>query len=181
MATLDFNFNPIRRRPVWVWGILGLGMALMVLTTISTYRNAQTKQLHTQQLVRLHQQRTLADRPVVTKPADSKAQQAADTIRHTLAQDWEPLFQSIEQARYKGVDLLAVRPDMASHTVFISGMARSLPDADNYLRRLQQTGLLQQIHLRVTDSSTNVSDPAASQVAGAHDIQFELSATWQAR
>lgn len=106
-----------------------------------------------------------AQREATLPTEQSKAlRQAAAAIRI----DWEALYRHIDQATQEDIALLAVIPNAARKTLHISGEARSMQAALDFIEALRRPPLSQ---VSLLSHKIKADDPQ-------HPIIFEIAATW---
>lgn len=82
--------------------------------------------------------------------------------------DWEALYRHIDRATQEDIALLAVIPNAAGKTLLISGEARSLPAALDFIEALRRPPLSR---VSLLSHKVKADDPQ-------HPIVFEIAATW---
>lgn len=106
-------------------------------------------------------------------PASTKTAEEAAAMRRELQVPWTLLLTELEAAsqdRAAKVALLQVEPDPAKHLVRITAEARTLPDALDYLSRLQQSKVLK--YPMLDSHERRKDDPE-------HPVRVKLSAEWR--
>ena len=106
-------------------------------------------------------------------PETSKAAEEAAAIEHELAVPWSEMLTELEAASHDSagkVSLLQVEPDPGRKTVKITAEVRTLPDALEYLARLQQSKVLRYPML---ESHERRKDDAE------HPVRIKLAAEWR--
>lgn len=94
-------------------------------------------------------------------------------VQHELTVPWTPLLNDLEAANQdlaNTVSILSVVPDPAKHTVRIVAEVPRLPDALQYLERLQGSALLR--YPMLESHERRKDDPE-------HPIRIKLSAEWR--
>lgn len=71
----------------------------------------------------------------------------AGEVLERLALPWDKLFKAVESSASEHVALLSIQPDEKRGSVSIGGEARNVDAMLEYVRRLQQSGTLRNIHL----------------------------------
>jgi len=96
----------------------------------------------------------------------------ANEVLLQLALPWDELFNAVETSDDEKIALLSIEPDAQKQLVRISGEARSLDCMLNYVRLLQENGLLSEVDLK--NHQINQQDPDKP-------IRFSLVAAWIAK
>lgn len=181
MRPLRFNFMPRPASSHWPrWILLAVGMAMLGTVTVYHQRLDDVRGQLLDQLASLR--RSQPHRSVIAAMPPSQELGAATALQKQFKRPWDALFAGIEQARYKGVDLTSLQVDVVRGEVVIQGLAHSLEDANVYLRRLEQSGVLRDVHLTQHDASAIASPssptalPPSSVAAG--NVHIEVRATW---
>jgi len=113
------------------------------------------------------QQRTI-DRRNRNEPTAKEGHPAAPRLAKFTAERWERLFAALEQASDDTVTLLALDPNESD--ISLNGEAKNFAAATAYIKRLQETGTLADVHL------------LNHEVARDHPqkpVRFVLSARWK--
>jgi hypothetical protein len=106
-------------------------------------------------------------------PVTAKAAEEAEAIERELSIPWSALLAELESASHDTatkIALLQVEPDPGKHTVRITAEARTLPDALNYLERLQQSKMLR--YPMLESHERRKDDPE-------HPFRIKLAAEWR--
>ena len=104
---------------------------------------------------------------------DPKLTAELGSIQHELNVPWTPVLNELEAANHdlaETVSVLSVVPDAEKHTVRIVAEVRQLPDALQYLERLQKSELLR--YPMLESHERRKDDPE-------HPIRIKLSAEWR--
>jgi hypothetical protein len=170
-ARIDLDFGPgARRTPVLGLLVLlaGIGVAW---ATFSDYRDSLVEsELLEMNLARYQDRWSPSEKSEETvKPA------AVAAAKARLSTPWSDLFDDLEAAgsdTQGDVALLEIAPDLDKGRVRISGEARTLVAALDYVSRLQQAGsvvdpLLERHEMRTAERE--------------RPVEFEISATWRAK
>jgi hypothetical protein len=95
---------------------------------------------------------------------------AAKGVLRQLSLPWGGLFRAVESTDAKTVALLAIQPNAEKRTVLLQGEAKSLEHALDYVRKLEQSGPLANVHL--TSHRIEQQDPQKP-------VRFTLAADWE--
>lgn len=93
----------------------------------------------------------------------------ANQVLEDLGRPWGALFSHIESAASADVALLSLQSDPSGHDVRMSGEARDFAALSAYVRRLDETPGLADVHL--LEHAENTHDPR-------RPIAFRLTARW---
>jgi Tfp pilus assembly protein PilN len=106
-----------------------------------------------------------------TGAADLSAQEMkrAGEVLERLALPWDTLFKAVESSAGEHVALLSIQPDEKRGSVSIGGEARNVDAMLEYVRRLQQSGTLRNVHL--VNHQVEVQDAQMP-------VRFLVVATW---
>ena len=118
------------------------------------------------------QRALLPTAPAKLPPPDPQTEfrwQQVQRIKKDMQRDWSGLFTMIESAQNNDVGLLSILPDAQRGTVLISGEARDLTAATDYVRRLGRTPRLHQVVL--TAHEVQEKEPF-------QPVRFAVSAQW---
>ncbi len=166
--SLDFH---AQARSRWLGATL-LGLAILVtLATLEFKSNSDAQLQQVQDDLRRLDRAAHPDatRARASDPARDRALVRANKVLDTLTLPWEDLFSMFEGAGSNGLGLLGIVPDPGSHTVRISGEAKSLDEVISYVARLSNQPLLNQVHLSSYSTVTRDGVPA---------IEFLITAQW---
>lgn len=97
--------------------------------------------------------------------------QRANEVLQQLTIPWNALFQAVESSSDEQVALLAVQPDAHKHILRISGEAKNYAALLDYIKRLEQGGVLTQVFLLSHEIRQDDRD---------HPVRFALTANWTA-
>jgi len=158
----------------WAWGFLAASL-LAVGTASWEYTGLQ--KAHDGLQLRMQQNTARSVVPAVaTVPAEVRTEQQeqarqANTVLAELGRSWPALFTQLENTATPDIALLTIRPGAAKGRLRISGEARHLADALDFVRRLGNSGVLTDV---VLDSHEVVeTDPQKP-------VRFAVSARWGA-
>jgi len=149
MRALRIDFARSAAPTPWAgWGLLAASLAVAALLG-AQFRDASTE------LARLEDRgerlRARAARSVGADPQSERALrdelQRARAVTQQLTLPWGRLFQAVEGAAGKQVALIALQPESGQNLVRITAEARDLPEALEFVRRLQATRQLGGVHL----------------------------------
>lgn len=171
MLHLDLDF--VRTTPRWPWlggALTGAGLTALWLIYHAGQSGALAIGELQQHLARAEKQQQAQTKPVAADDPNELA--AAFGLRRQWRTDWDSLYQALEQAQFKGIALLQVQPDARKNQLKLAGEALSEPDLHDYLRRLQQTGLLREAVL----SQSGIDDKQPHK-----PIRFQIQAEWVQR
>lgn len=111
---------------------------------------------------------TINQASIAIAPEKFKALQESVT---TLAMPWNALFAAIEATQNKDVTLLSLEPNTKKQQVLMTGEAKNLQLALQYVAQLQKQSVLSQVFLQKhTVDESNVSKP----------VRFTVLAKWVA-
>lgn len=120
-------------------------------------------------------ERSVHREPIADPSTSTAARQVASAMKEAnevllqLALPWDDLFTAVETSDDDKIALLSIDPDAQKRLVKISGEARSLDCMLNYVRLLQESGLLTEVNLN--NHQINQQDPEKP-------IRFSLVAAW---
>lgn len=151
MRALRIDFARSAAPTPWAgWGLLAASLAVAALLG-AQFRDASTE------LARLEDrgERLRARAARVAAPgANPQSERAlrdelqrARAVTQQLTLPWGRLFQAVEGAAGKQVALIALQPESGQNLVRITAEARDLPEALEFVRRLQATRQLGGVHL----------------------------------
>lgn len=141
---LDYASASIAIR-MWVWVLLTLSL-LAVGATSWDYMRLQSVQAGLQLRLQQNTARSVAP-AAATLPAEAhdklQAQlRQANGVLVELGRPWLALFVQLEETLTPDIALLTIRPDAAKGRLRITGEARHLTDALDFVRRLGDSGVL---------------------------------------
>ncbi len=116
---------------------------------------------------------TAQPRPRAPTPESLKSAAEAKAIERELGVPWTQLLAELEAASHDSADsisLLHVEPDCGKQLVRITAEVRALPDALEYLERLQKSAVLR--HPMLESHERRKDDPQ-------HPLRIKLSAEWR--
>jgi hypothetical protein len=171
MRRLTLDFQP--QRPGLLPVVLCLAGAL--LAADAWLEDSALRERQAEGEARLAQLQRRADRQTAgqreARPENVFSPEESKILRQTLAAlrvDWEALFRHIDRAAGEQVSLLAIRPNIASKSLQISGEARDLAATLAFVEALRQAPLA---GVALLSHQVKANDPQ-------HPIVFEIAATW---
>lgn len=134
-------------------GLVLLALALVLLIWIgndylSLTRQAERLEAKVVQIAQAHprqRQEKLTAAEVRDRAQEVKR---ANEVLRRLTMPWEQLFQAVESSSGKEVALLMIDPDMEKGVVKISGEAKNLAAALEYIQRLEQKEVFGTVYLQ---------------------------------
>ena len=112
-------------------------------------------------------QPTIKQASIAIAPEKIKALQ--ETV-HILAMPWDSLFEAIEISENKDVTLISLEPNPKKQQLLLTGEAKNLQIALQYVMQLQKQAVLSQVFLQKHSvDESNVSKP----------VRFSVQAQWQ--
>lgn len=106
-------------------------------------------------------------RRTTAKPDDRA--RALNVVSDRLSVPWEKLFQDVESCDGPDVALLQFQPNITQRQVMLMGEARDRASLESYMRRLDQTGSLEGVHLAQHNQAPE---------SGPWAIRYALTAKW---
>jgi len=174
LAALDLDYARSNLRIGGTAGVLLLLLGVVVLSGTLFY---QWNLSH--EMSRVEQEVARAEGQIKTRAGLTAAVRAgrdtAAEIKHArvviqkITLPWDRLFHAIEASDTKGVGLLSIQPDAEKGQVAVGGEAKTFDAMFSYLRRLEGSGALTQVHL--THHEVQQQDPQRS-------VRFTLAARW---
>ncbi len=168
---LDYAVRP-DASPVWVWGLLVVGVLGAMLTAWASHQLIAERD----GLRLTLQSRTT---PVIPKrvsaiSAESALRQQeqlkqANLVLRELGRPWPGLFDRLEAAAGPQIALLQIKPEAGKERIRLMGEARTLEDALDYVRRLSAEGGMQDVML---EQHQVVEDDAQK------PVRFSINARW---
>jgi len=151
--------------------ILILGALVMaILLGLLWYLSVQINHYHGE-VSRIEQslrQKTGQVRPL--GPRELEAQlTSARAIMHRLSLPWDGLFNAVESGDAKTIALLSIQPNPERRTVTISGEAKNYDSVLAYIRLLEKSDPLVNVHM--TNHKVELKDPQKP-------VSFTLLADW---
>jgi uncharacterized protein YfaT (DUF1175 family) len=134
------------------------GMALLALTLallarigsdyVSLTRQAAKLEAKAVQIAQTHPK--LRNEKLSVAEVRDRAQEVkrANEVLRRLTLPWERLFQAVESSSGKEVALLTVNPDMEKGVVKISGEAKNLASALEYIQKLEKQEMFGTVYLQ---------------------------------
>jgi Tfp pilus assembly protein PilN len=107
--------------------------------------------------------------PAVSKERLEAEVKSAESVVRQLALPWASMIQAIEQSATRDVALLQLQPDAETRSVKLTAEARTREAMFDYLRRLEASRGLAQVH--VVSHQVQKDDPR-------HPVQFSLQASF---
>jgi hypothetical protein len=111
--------------------------------------------------------------PVATEAIVETA--SADEVKYArevvaqLSIAWNPLFASLEQSNMPTIALLGIEPNRKKQQLILTGQAKNMESTLAYIRRLEQTATLSDVHLLQHNIDQN--DPFKP-------LAFTITARW---
>lgn len=151
--------------------VLTIGLASVAITW-QVYQSQQAElaafEAELSQLKQVKSEPTLKQASIAIAPEKLKALQETVT---TLAMPWNALFEAIEATQNKDVTLLSLEPNTKKQQVLMTGEAKNLQLALQYVAQLQKQSVLSQVFLQKHSvDESNVSKP----------VRFTVLAKWVA-
>lgn len=174
MRTLHLDYQRRANRAVKIGvSLLVAGVAAALLATGYYYRLGNDIDLGEARLTAI--ERSAHHKPIGDQNTSTDARQVGSEMKEAnevllqLALPWDDLFKAVETSDDDKIALLSIEPDAQKHLVKISGEARSLDCMLNYVRLLQESGLLSEVNLK--SHQIYQQDPDKP-------IRFSLVAAW---
>jgi hypothetical protein len=150
--------------------VLAIGLtAAAIIWQVHQTRHAQLAAIQTE----LAQFKQVKNQPIVKPvniaiaPEKMKVLQAAVQI---LAMPWDGLFETIENTQNKDVTLISLEPNPKKQQLLLTGEAKNLQIALQYVAQLQQHPTLSQVFLQKHSiDESNISKP----------VRFSVQAKWE--
>jgi Tfp pilus assembly protein PilN len=171
---LDFIQAPafsLSRFAVLRLSVLVIGLVATVITW-QLYQSKQAElvalEAETAQLKQVQKiQPTVKQTNVATTP--EKLRELQETV-NVLAMPWDSLFEAIENTQNKDVTLLSLEPNPKKQQLLLTGEAKNLQIALQYVAQLQKRSVLSQVFLQKHSvDESNVSKP----------VRFGVQAKWE--
>ena len=156
--------------------LLVAGLAAALLATGFYYRLGRDVGLWETRIAEI--EGSAQQKPIADPGTSSNARQVSSEMKDAnevllqLALPWDDLFKAVETSDDDKIALLSIEPDAQKQLVRISGEARSLDCMLNYVRLLQESGLLSEVNLK--NHQIYQQDPDKP-------IRFSLVAAWIAK
>lgn len=153
--------------------LLVTGLAVALLAMAYYYMLGNEIELWEARITKI--ERSAHHKPINAPRNSADAQQVgsemkvATEVLMQLSLPWDELFNAVETPDDDKIALLSIEPDAQKHLVRISGEARSLDCMLNYVRLLQERGLLSEVNLK--SHQIYQQDPDKP-------IRFSLVAAW---
>jgi hypothetical protein len=150
-----------------------LVLGLLVLAAVGGYLwrlNAQIDRFHGE-VGRIEQslrQQSGQVRPLSAREVETQLA-AARVVMRQLSLPWEALFRAVESADARNVALLTIQPNAERRTLAISGEAKAFEHVLEYVRQLERSDPLVNVHL--TNHKIEQQDPQ-------RPVHFTLVADW---
>ncbi len=170
---LDLEFVPT---PFFSYSKLGmLALIISLVVVVFTWQTFQVKRVEhlglETKLNQLNQQRQkkIPVKQVVTVIPLEKIKQLQETVS-ALTTPWNELFEAIERADSKDIALLNLEPNSQKQQVVITGEAKNLQVALEYIEQLKKQPMLAQVFLQKHSiNESNTSKP----------VSFTVFAKWK--
>jgi Fimbrial assembly protein (PilN) len=151
--------------------VLGIGLAAAAIT----WQLHQTKQSELvalkAEIAQLSQVKKIQPtvKPTSAVIAPEKIKQLQESV-NVLAMPWNGLFEAIENTQNKDVTLLSLEPNPKKLQLLLTGEAKNLQIALQYVAQLQKQPVLSQVFLQKHSvEESNVSKP----------VRFTVQANWE--
>lgn len=154
---------PTTTKASWLLLIAGLLAGGAVL---GCYRDTQDSIAELE--YRIEKQQRAMERRNRSEPAAQEANPATPRLAKNTAERWERLFAALEQASDDTVTLLALDPNESE--ISLNGEAKNFAAATAYIKRLQETGTLADVHLLNHEVAKDHPEKP---------VRFVLSARWK--
>ncbi len=164
---LDF-VAPVHKAPV-----AGAALCVVGLTAALALGLAFDRELTERSRLDAALAATAQPRPRAPTPESLKSAAEAKAIERELGVPWTQLLAEFEAASHDSADsisLLHVEPDPGKQLVRITAEVRALPDALEYLERLQKSAVLR--HPMLESHERRKDDPQ-------HPLRIKLTAEWR--
>lgn len=164
---LDF-VAPVHKAPV-----TGAALCVVGLTAALALGLAFDRKLGERSRLDAALAATAQPRPRAPTPESLKSAEEAKAIERELGVPWTKLLAELEAASHDSagsISLLQVEPDPGKQVVRITAEVRGLPDALDYLERLQKSAVLR--HPMLENHERRKDDPQ-------HPLRIKLSAEWR--
>jgi hypothetical protein len=172
MSAARIDFLQRQRTPWLGVGMLVLGIAALALALwfdrAWEARRIEYEEAEQAQREAVERMRSEAARPAVLSPDQRRFQQVAPMLR----QPWLPTLRLIERATESPIYLLTLSIDPANGSVQLDAEAPDFKSALNYVRSLDEVGLLGPAQIRSHEEGTEVSRPV---------VRFKVETRWSAR
>jgi hypothetical protein len=151
--------------------VLVIGLVAAVITW-QLYQSKQSElialEAETAQLKQIQKiQPTVKQTNVAIAP--EKLRELQETV-NVLAMPWDSLFEAIENTQNKDVTLLSLEPNPKKQQLLLTGEAKNLQIALQYIAQLQKQSVLSQVFLQKHSvDESNVSKP----------VRFSVQAQWE--
>lgn len=171
---LDFIHQPAFSLSRWsVPGVVVLLMSLIIAVftwqlynTVALEQNALSSKLSQMNRQSAHKEAPLL---VVKSQISPEQMQQVQTTVLALILPWNELLQGIEKSDTQDIALLNLEPNSKKQQVTISGEAKNLQAALNYIQKLEAQSMLDKVYLQKYNiDEANLFKP----------VKFTLSAQW---
>lgn len=174
MRALTLDYARPARAPLWLGVLVLAAGVVMAGWAAAQYWKVSEEVAIVEQGVRTLERRAAkAPRQLPRERRDSRESQRAlaqaRAVWERLERPWPQLFRAIESAGHTHVALLRIEPDGAKGLVRITAEASALGDMLEYVRGLERTGVVTQVH---------VMDHEVQQRLPGHPVRFAVSASW---
>ncbi len=176
MNTLpEINFVPHHALSPKKITFIGAALALLALVVMSyffkQYEHAQYTLTQTQAtLASLAPQHKPVAVKTVLETASEPELKLAKTIVAQLSTPWNPLLNTIEQSNMQNIALLSIEPSRKKQQLLLTGQAKNIASAVQYIKQLETTDSLSQVYL--LKHSIDQNDPYKP-------VGFTIMAKWQ--
>ena len=156
----------------WIWGLL---VVSLLAVGAASWEYARLQKVRDGLQLHLQQNTARSVAPAVAPLSDevrTKLEEQASQANNVLAElghPWTALFVQLENTWTPDIALLSIRPDAAKGRLRLSGEARHLGDALDYVRRLGVSGVLTDVVLE--EHEVVESDQQ-------RPVRFAVSARW---
>lgn len=157
-------------------GLRLTALAIGLVATVITWQVQQTKQAELAALeaeltqLKLVKKIQPAIKPASITIAPEKIKELQESVR-VLAMPWDGLFEAIESTQNKDVTLLSLEPNPKKQQLLLTGEAKNLQIALQYVAQLQKQPVLSQLFLQ----KHNVEEGDVSK-----PVRFTVQAKWEA-
>jgi len=171
---LDIEFatiSPFSYNRLTVLGGIMVALALFLFVYMFQQYQQASDDLAAVELKRmaiLPKPKQVSAKPVQETATPEEINYARDILAQ-LSIPWQPLFTSLEQTKPQTIALLGIEPNRKKQQVILTGQAKNMEAALVYLRKLEQTDTLSQVHL--LQHSIDQNDPFKP-------LTFTITARW---
>lgn len=167
---LDYQRN---NKPLPWAGVVLILLAFAVLALVDFYYQGLTEKIGYWESKSGQVLRT-AEPQTSSSPRDIREMaleiKHANEVLNQISMPWDKLFQAVEWSSGRDVALLAIEPDAEQHIVKISGEAKNIEAALNYIRHLSEQEIFTSVYLQSHQvQQQNPEKP----------VRFALVAAWR--